>query len=974
MMKKILLFGLTIISIFGYAQNLPLWNGETSNIKSCKFVSGDADSLNPHSGKWCFKATPDQWHKSQINLECQNTWRSDISGYDEIRFYAKSNVRGKKLRFSVSGWPDTSRSVEISRYIEGGILDTVYNLVKIPIDSLKWSQYKLQSIEYFGFDTTKISNCAIYIDDIIAMDTKANKIDTFAIISNQALRLDINNSYDTVDTRNLINYSLSSNDDPDFAIAINPTKVGLHYFTTSFSSQGGPNPNLKYEIFNEYSAKMKNGKHYNMTVFNVRDKSGNNFPVPQMFSFIFNDKIFTNSVKVNQIGYVTKGSKLAYIGSYLGSAGMLMCNPDTFEIRNASNDNVVYIGKPVFRRNDSTLSGEKVYECNFSSFENQGRYYLYVPGLGKSYNFKIADYPYDSVYYHTARELFYQRCGMALQPPYADARWSHGACHLNDGVSDTTQKSSLLYNDEPIGVTIPAIHGWHDAGDYGKYSITAAVSLYYLFTAYQLYPQKFTDYTLNIPETGNGVPDILDEAKWEVDWYKEMQAPDGGVYDRITTPAWASTMPELDNDTRYINEKTTFATALFVASMAMAYNNFHPFWPIYADTCLAKAERAWHFLELHPNPIPADGYKPTNGVGGGDYPDPGGDVDDRAWATAELYKATGKTKYDSLFHIYWAANPPMWGWNEFQHHQIKASLAYATTTKYPTNSSSVAAFKNEYKFYLDRTLIPQADSNAYRNSYRSDVPAWIGWGSFSHSTKYAWDFIIGSILCNDPIYLEYAKINLNSQLGNNPQNICYITGLGNKSPKDPLQDPSLYDGVTEPVPGICVFGPSAHMSFANPYDAAVQRKVNLYPFGESEFDAYPILRRYFDCHQNVGMSEFGITIEAQFSSTYAFFNRDNITVATPEHLNEINQDKLFQNQPNPFPHFTTISFELATNELIDISLYNIQGEKIETLANGKYLKGFHSLDIESSKLSSGIYFYKLTTANGVISKKLNVLK
>src|ERR1035437_1674783 len=131
-MKKLILFLFIISNCNLKAQNLMLFDGETPNIQSCVFDYGAADSLNAYSGSWCFKAIPDQWHSPTINLLCQHTLRSDISHFNEIWFYAKANIAGHSFRFYTSGWPYQSRKIDILPYIQGGILDTTYHLVRIP--------------------------------------------------------------------------------------------------------------------------------------------------------------------------------------------------------------------------------------------------------------------------------------------------------------------------------------------------------------------------------------------------------------------------------------------------------------------------------------------------------------------------------------------------------------------------------------------------------------------------------------------------------------------------------------------------------------------------------------------------------------------------------------------------------------------------------------------------------------------------
>jgi Glycosyl hydrolase family 9./N-terminal ig-like domain of cellulase. len=876
-MKTLRWIVLLFISYSAKSQVINVWDGENGDINNCEFQYGQADNLNAHSGQWCFKATPDAYHQPVINLKCSNTWRTDISEKDEIWFYAKANKKGALTRLNFSGWPNVSRSVSIAPYIQDGYLDTFYKLIRIPIDSLKTTNYKLQSIEYLYLDTSSVAGLIIYADDFSAKVIKPDTVTSVTWLSDNSVKISVNRSYDTSAVKVSSNYLLSSNQDANYLSPIQPDKIGLHYYVKTFD-ENVPNPLVTYELFLQFPFHLQKGKDYQLTVNNIRNRSGIDFNQPIKISFNYNDLTAINhSVKVNQVGYLSNGPKYAAIGNYLGSAGVLECNPSAFEIWDAAINQKVYSGTPVFRAYDLSLSGEKIYECDFSAFKTWGRYFIYVPGIGRSYEFVIGDTVYNQTYYTAMRAFYYQRCGTALTTPYADARWTHSICHNRDGIIHSSWSYAHLYNNEPINSIVNVNGGWHDAGDYGKYIPNGTLSAWRLFFMYELYPENFYDNELNIPESGNGVPDILDELKWQIDGELNMQMPDGGVSERVITTNWALCMPDKDTVDRYLSEKTTYTTAEYSAIMAMAYRNFKKYWPAYADTCLARSKKAFQFLLNHSQSLPIGGYTPAPGIGSGPYVDSSGDTDERAWAAAELYKSTGDTFYQNKFLVYWSAYSPFFGeWNPIEFHQIPASFAYATTS-YPVDQNKVDAIKNDFlNNYIEAQLVPQTDQNYYRNANRTDVPQWIGWGSFAQSSKYSWWFIVahylsGNYLKADNRYITYALINLNTQLGLNPQDKTYITGVGYNNPKNPCHRPSIHDNVEEPVPGIPVFGPIGHLSEANVYDGAVESKENLYPTGEYETDPYPIFRKYFDCYQNVGMSEFSIGDEAITASVFGYF-------------------------------------------------------------------------------------------------------
>ncbi len=977
---KILFSGYILLAALGTSsQNLLLWNGETSGIGSCAFSNGSADNTNAYAGNYCFQGTPTQWSGAGINLQCQNTWRVDISKYDELWFYAKCSSPAASTTLTVTGWPFSSRIIDIANYIPGGVLTSAYKLVKVPIDSLKTSQYNLGSIEYIYLSAS--AGETIYADDFYAMDLTPNTITNYEMLSEHSIHLNVSGSYDTADVKILNHYTVSSMDDADFTAPQQPVKVGMRYYVAAFDPNF-PNPDVKYELYLVFNSNMKNGKHYQLTITTVKDKAGNNFPSPQLFSFLYDDHTYINhSVKVNQAGYLPQSPKYGYIGNYLGSAGLMQISPTSFELRDAANSSVVFTGAPSYRANDARLSGEKIYECDFKNFITPGKYFLYVPGVGRSYPFKISSTVYDSVYYNCARGLYYQRCGTALTVPYADQHWARGACHLNDGVAHTSQTSSPIYNGEPIGASVNVTHGWHDAGDYGKYTVTASGALYYLFMAYDLYPEKFGDNELNIPESGNGAPDILDQAKWEVDFLKEMQAPDGGVYQLIADAQWASGMPDLDNATRYILGKTTFATGCYAASMAAAYRCFHPYWPVYADTCLARSKRAMNFLTAHPNEAPAGGfYLPSNFNSGG-YTDVDGDVDERAWASAELYKSTGLHQYDSLFAFYWAQHPLGWGYN-YEHKQTEASLTYATITNWPVNAGIVSQIKNWYvNTKIESYSIVRTDSNYYHNANETDVSAWIGYGSFAHSTQYAFDLLVAHYLSgnnstNIQRYVDYAKINMDTQFGGNPQDMCYITGIGSNCAKNPLVDEMSYRGLT-PFPGIPVYGPMSHLNASNSYNLAIQSADNLYPSGVDETKPYPLLRRYFDCIENDATTEFDIGAMVQTSVVSAYFKSSGVTtgITNPVNSNSSASDKIrLDNFPNPFSSCTDINFFIPESGKIILTVTDIRGKKIISLLDETMQAGNHSVKMNSEGFSPGVYFCRMQTGFGSETHKMVVVK
>ncbi len=510
------------------------------------------------------------------------------------------------------------------------------------------------------------------------------------------------------------------------------------------------------------------------------------------------------------------------------------------------------------------LSGEDVYSFDFSSIETPGIYRARIPGLGLSDPIKIGEDALNRAADVTSKAFYYQRCGTPLTEPYAEKRFARPLDHEFSPLGreiDAAFHESLpltpLYAGEKPGAMIEGHGGWHDAGDFGKYVPPAAAALWYLFTAYDLEPLKFTDGAWKIPESGNGVPDLLDETQWELHWLVRMQRSDGGVYHKLTSQKWFEGMPHDEATPRYVFEVTTHDTASAAAVFACAARLWNPYDKAAADLYLDRAKKAWDFLQKNPKAIPLGGFRNPSGNTTGEYRDPE-DLDNRLWAAAELYRTTGHSIYRDYFESWWENNEdhPR-GWNEWQHFYECAYWAYFRSP-WPDGSSVIKKKLRENLIRHANEKLASTYDNPYRNGARLDVPEWIGWGAFTQSTKYAFLLYQAWSLTRDEKYLRAALLNLDVQLGANPLSLCFITGLGVRSPRDPLHHPSLHDGVKEPVPGLPVFGPAAHLPNNQPYYIASQKDDNSFPPGRDTPDPYPILRRYIDAHQLVPMSEFTI--------------------------------------------------------------------------------------------------------------------
>ncbi|MFA5147284.1 MAG: Ig-like domain-containing protein [Candidatus Omnitrophota bacterium] len=557
------------------------------------------------------------------------------------------------------------------------------------------------------------------------------------------------------------------------------------------------------------------------------------------------------------------------------------------EIRDAGTGHTVRRIPLVLQAANYFLSGEDVYTFDFSDITASGTYRAYLKGYGYSYPFTIGPAALNKTAYHTSRVFYYDRSGQPLETPYSDPRFVRTMDH--DASIDAAFHESLLdsplYNGETVcpliikdRAAVPAASmvdmtgGWFDAGDYGKYVTSACAPVWRLLTAYEIAPNKFKE-DWNIPESGNGIPDILDEAKWEIDFLVKMQAPDGGVYNKVVAQTWEAGTPEASDiggyPVRYIMAKTTGDTALAGAIYANAARVWKRFDKALSLEYLRRAELAWEFLKQHPTQVPVGGYQVPAGHHSGPYPDPE-DIDNRAWLAAELYRTTGKTEYREYYETLYNTSTLVsgWGWNDFQHSGKEGQWAYLRSTWPDVNESTRTSIRNTF-IKNSEDLRKKTEASVYRVSARHDVPEWVGWGTLGQNTCESYILLLGWFVSGDQRFYDAACINADIVLGANPLSTSFISGVGTVYPKDPLHNQSRFDNVDDPIPGIHVFGAYAHATFSNAWYAEAQSDRNNYPSIEQVGEPYPVFRRWADENTQVGYNEFGIGSQ---TATAAVFN------------------------------------------------------------------------------------------------------
>jgi endoglucanase len=496
----------------------------------------------------------------------------------------------------------------------------------------------------------------------------------------------------------------------------------------------------------------------------------------------------TLDIKVDQVGYPTNAPKVAFAASKSAATD--------FTVREANSETVAFRGKltaPV----DNPDSGDRVQTADFTALTKSGRYYLDIPGIGRSWEFSIGSAVYSRAWYLAMRSYYGQRCGTAIDLGPEFPGFKHDACHLVGAYHASSGKT---------GPHVSA-GGWHDAGDYGRYVVNSGITTGTLLWTWELFGARIKNVRLNLPESGNGTPDILNEIRWNLTWMLTMQDDDGGVWHKQTSERFcAFIMPEKDRAISYVIGtggepfKSSGAAGDFAAVMAIAGRVYKPFDPEFATKCLRAAERAWDWLDKHPSVT----FRNPPGVTTGGYGDDNCG-DERLWAAAELARSTGGEHYAHYFlenyPIYLKSISP----TEPQDWSNVANMALWTyALGHGEDAAAVAAIRWQSLNAADQ-IVERTKLNGYRVSLT--LPNY-AWGSNAIAANYGMQLLIANLMHRNPAYVETALDNLHYLLGRNTFSLSFVTQVGANPFRHPHHRPSGADNNPEPWPGLLSGGPN----------------------------------------------------------------------------------------------------------------------------------------------------------------------
>ncbi|MFE5793135.1 glycoside hydrolase family 9 protein [Streptomyces sp. NPDC056503] len=480
-------------------------------------------------------------------------------------------------------------------------------------------------------------------------------------------------------------------------------------------------------------------------------------------------------VRVNQVAYLPRGPKNATLVTE--ATTRLPWRLDD------ADGTAVARGWTVPRGVDAS-SGQNVHSIDFGRHRKPGTGLTLTVDGETSRPFDIGTAAYDRLRLDAAKFYYTQRSGTAIRD---DLRPGYGRAAGHVGTAPNQGDSQVPCQPGVCDYTLDVTGGWYDAGDHGKYVVNGGISVWQLLSTHERarhartgHAEALGDGTLAIPESGNGVPDLLDEARWELDFLLKMQVPDGEplagmAHHKIHDEQWTGLplLPSADPQKRELHPPTTAATLNLAATAAQAARVYEEYDPRFAATALAAARKAWAAALAHPDVLASE----SDGIGGGTYADP--DVSDEFyWAAAELYLTTGESGFrdhvlSSPVHTADVFGPVGFDWARTA---VPARLDLATV---PNRLPGRDKVRHSVRAGADRYLAT-LKAHPYGMPYAPEGQKY-DWGSTHQILNNAVVLATAYDLTGAAAYRDGAVQSMDYVLGRNALNLSYVTGYGEVS-------------------------------------------------------------------------------------------------------------------------------------------------------------------------------------------------
>jgi endoglucanase len=490
-------------------------------------------------------------------------------------------------------------------------------------------------------------------------------------------------------------------------------------------------------------------------------------------------------IMVDQFGYRPNDTKVAVlVDPQIGFNAADSYEPSTtLELRNTTDDSVVFSGDITVWNDGATQanSGDKGWWFDFSSITEPGSYYLIDPVNDmRSYDFEIGEDVYQNVLTAALRMFYYNRANLAKEEPYADARWTDGVSYVGTGQDSEVHFVEDKSNDALVK---DLSGGWFDAGDTNKYVTFAMSPVHVLLTAFEENPEAFTD-DLTIPESGNGLPDVIDELKWELDWLQKMQAEDGGVIIKMGDIDYTSPSPwSSDTGPRFygpVCSSSSIAAASMFAHAALVFAKL-PDLADYATDLQERAVRAYDWYEKNPKRDDCD----TGEIKAGDADDAIVEQEaNKVVAAVYLFALTDEEKYKLAVEANYRITRPFNDggkprWSVYDPEQGDALLYYTGLDKAdPALAQTILATKLEQAIGASSDMYGfQANQDLYRAYIRDESYHWgsnFARAGFANSNLDMLHYQLATPLAD---YQERARGILHYFHGVNPFNMVYLSNM-----------------------------------------------------------------------------------------------------------------------------------------------------------------------------------------------------
>lgn len=481
-------------------------------------------------------------------------------------------------------------------------------------------------------------------------------------------------------------------------------------------------------------------------------------------------------------------------------------------------------------------SGLPVHRIDLSALRRPGTYHLAV-GDAESREFRVDAGLYDRLRMDSLNYFYQTRAGIPIEARFAGgAQWARPAGHLPE------EASCIAGSDDHENVwpgcpyTLDVTGGWYDAGDQGKYLVNGGIALWTLLDLYEREkalgrPSPYADGKARLPEAGNGVNDLLDEARWEMLFFLKMQVPDGTrlrlpvgqkrnvaglafteidasgmAHHKVADEHWTPlpTPPHLDREQRFLFPPSTGATLNLAATAAQCARIWRTIDPPFAARCLTAAERAWAAAKRNPEIYAIDAFTGSGGYGDRDF------SDETYWAAAELFITTGKAEYGTALR----ASP---------HFKAAVAIEPAWPRTATMGTISLALLPNglpaEERARLRRSLVAAADTflaDEQKTGFEIPyAPASWPWGSTSSILNRAIVLALAHDFTGEARYRDGVVDAMDFILGRNPLDQSFVTGTGARPMTNPhhrFWTHQLDANMPGPPPGVLSGGPNSNPS------------------------------------------------------------------------------------------------------------------------------------------------------------------